>query len=217
MEEQELPDLLARGAGQRRRRRLMRWCAPLLTRPLTPRSTRAAAPTTPPATGSTTRSSSPTQTSASLQPVWQAAAVSLASLYGRARASPRPSSRHGARRLADGAPAVGRRSRRRSSRRRGPAVGGAGVHQRRGSGAGVDQRPAQDAGEGHSGGRGRQAAGVDSGGEGRERDARARRYPLDPAASDLAVFASVAGQTRSTSAQNQLSRAQVSKLPGIRS
>ena len=27
MEEQELPDLLARGAGQRRRRRLMRWCS----------------------------------------------------------------------------------------------------------------------------------------------------------------------------------------------
>jgi len=107
--------------------------------------------------------------SASLQPVWQAAAaaaVSLASLYGRVRASPPPSSRHGARRLADGAPAVGRRSRRRSSRRRGPAVGGAGVHQRRGSGAGDDQRLAQDAGEGRSGGRGRQAAGV----EGRERE-----------------------------------------------
>jgi len=27
MEEQELPDLLARGAGRRRRRRLMRWCS----------------------------------------------------------------------------------------------------------------------------------------------------------------------------------------------
>ena len=220
MEEQELPDLLARRAGRRRRRRLMRWCS-------------SAHPPAYAALHSSGSADDPAchwlydtllfpdpdlrLASASLQPVWQAAAVSLASLYGRARASPPPSSRHGARRLADGAPAVGRRSRRRSSRRRGPAVGGAGVHQRRGSGAGVDQRPAQDAGEGHSGGRGRQAAGVDSGGEGRERDARARRYPLDPAASDLAVFASVAGQTRSTSAQNKLNRAQVSKLSGIRS
>ena len=96
--------------------------------------------------------------SASLQPVWQAAAaaaVSLASLYGRVRASPPPSSRRGARRLAGGAPAVGRRGRRRSSRRCGPAVGGAGVHRRRVSGAGVDRRHAQDAGKGHSGGRGR--------------------------------------------------------------
>jgi len=47
----------------------------------------------------------------------------------------------------------------------------------------------------------------------------ARAEPLQPADLDprLAVFASVAGQTRSTSAQNQLNRAQVSKLPGIRS
>ena len=222
MEEQELPDLLARGAGRRRRRRLMRWCSS--AHPPAYDALRSSGGADDPACCwlyDTLLFSDPDLclASASLQPVWQAAAaaVSLASLYGRARASPPPSSRHGARRLADRAPAVGRRSRRRSSRRRGPAVGGAGVHQRRGSGAGVDQRPAQDAGEGHSGGRGRQAAGVDSGGEGRERDARARRYPLDPAASDLAVFASVAGQTRSTSAQNQLSRAQVSKLPGIRS
>ena len=50
----------------------------------------------------------------------------------------------------------------------------------------------------------------------REKGERAAA-PLTAVASDLAVNATVAGQNRPTSAQNHQTRAQVSKLPGIRS
>jgi len=58
--------------------------------------------------------------------------------------------------------------------------------------------------------------GVGGENDGREKGERAAT-PLTTVASDLAVNATVAGQNRPTSAQNHRTRAQVSKLPGIRS
>ena len=58
--------------------------------------------------------------------------------------------------------------------------------------------------------------GVGGENDGREKGERAAT-PLTTVASDLAVNATVAGQNRPTSAKNHRIRAQVSKLPGIRS
>ena len=58
--------------------------------------------------------------------------------------------------------------------------------------------------------------GVGGENDGREKGERAAA-PLTAVASNLAVNATVAGQNQPTSAQNHRTRAQMSKLPGIRS